>query len=185
MAGISYVSSTETSITVNIVNMDTTYNGAQRTVYYSLDGVLKGSRTLPNLSSSGGQFTFSGLSPGTWYVVSARITIATEAWEVNLVDEFQTDEAAVVLPDKWSWYASNSPQYEATAMQTRNAYYAVTGGGSVADFAYEVWNDLCYKVAEIREYVGSGWDTTYANFSNTLMTWSNRTLTARRFNSLR
>ena len=41
------------------------------------------------------------------------------------------------------------------------------------------------KVKEILDATGSEWDSTYTTYSNTRMTYSDKTLTAVKFNSLR
>jgi hypothetical protein len=83
---------------------------------------------------------------------------------------------------KWSWSMSNG---SATDYQTWRAYQAVVNKTAVKLFAHLVWNDLCDKVKEIVDMTGDGWDSTYATFSNTKMTDSDKTLTATKFNSLR
>jgi|GEM_PF-2440992 hypothetical protein len=96
-------------------------------------------------------------------------------------DEYTTSVNMSSL-EKWSWSSSNG---RATAMQTSNAYSAVTGKGKVSDFSYLVWNDLCAKVKSVREAAGFPWNTTYASYNNTCMSGSDKILTATRFNSLR
>lgn len=91
--------------------------------------------------------------------------------------------------DLWDWAASNG---EASAAQTAAAYAAVTGGGSVSDFSYLVWNDMCAKVKAVLDAAGIAWVTkitatgeTLLSYEATRMTASGRTLTAARFNALR
>lgn len=92
----------------------------------------------------------------------------------------------ITIPDKmllpWDWQSSNGI---ATAQQTRNAYYAVTGNDAVSDFSYLVWNDLVDKTKEVLDAYGYSWSNTFASYSATKMTASDRILTAARFNSLR
>lgn len=91
--------------------------------------------------------------------------------------------------DLWDWAASNG---EASAAQTAAAYAAVTGGGSVSDFSYLVWNDMCAKVKAVLDAAGKSWVTkitatgeTLLSYEATRMSASGRTLTAARFNALR
>lgn len=91
--------------------------------------------------------------------------------------------------DLWDWAASNG---EASAAQTAAAYAAVTGGGSCAGFNYLVWNDMCDKVQEVIDALGSSWVThdnntgeDLPNLASTKMTSSDKTLTAKRYNALR
>lgn len=44
---------------------------------------------------------------------------------------------------------------------------------------------MCDKVKEVLDATGGSWDSTYASLSATKMTSSSKTLTAKRFNSLR
>ena len=83
---------------------------------------------------------------------------------------------------KWDWSAQNVNASAAATKQAKNALYQ---GGTVSNFSYAVWNDLCDKVLEIRQYIGGDWNNYYATLNNTKMTTSSKTLTAIRFNSLR
>lgn len=85
----------------------------------------------------------------------------------------------------WSWTSSNGSASDA---QTVRAYEAITNHGPVSDFSYKVWNDLCNKISSVQSYAGIGkWATDDGNLPlpETLMTASDRTLTADRFNSMR
>lgn len=86
-----------------------------------------------------------------------------------------------VIP-KWDWFESNGI---ASAMTTITAYNASAAGGSCSDFSYTVWNDMCNKVKDILDYTGESWNTNFDTFANTKMSSSDKTLTAKRFNSLR
>ena len=185
MAYINLLSSSETSLRCNVSGLQTDYNGAARSIYWYLDGQYKSRVSLANLVSSGGAYTFSGLSPGARYYVSCTITIDTGAWETNLGDYFTTDSRVIPKPNKWSWSSSNGPEYNASASQTSRAYSAAAGRGYLSDFSYLVWNDLCAKVNEIRSFVGTPWNSEYASYYATQMTSSNRSVTAARMNSLR
>lgn len=85
-------------------------------------------------------------------------------------------------PALWSWTSSNGT---ATAEQTQKAYEAITNQGRVTDFSYLVWNDMLSKVKEILDATGNEWDSTYTTYSNARMTYSDKTLSATKFNSLR
>lgn len=84
--------------------------------------------------------------------------------------------------EKWSWYASNG---SATAAQTRQAYQAITSQGNLSDFSYLVWNDLCEKVKEVRQFCTMSWNNAYATFAETKMSSWDKEMTAARCNSLR
>ena len=85
----------------------------------------------------------------------------------------------------WDWKLSNG---KASAEVTSKAHNAIEKKGSLSDFSYEVWNDMCAKVREIRLAAGVGeWDTgVYGiSYDNTRMSPKDKNLTANRFNSLR
>lgn len=125
--------------------------------------------------------TYGGLSPGQAYYANVKVD---GSWLGRI--GFTTPAAAV---EPWDWAVSNG---EATAAQTAAAYAAVTGGGSCADFHHLVWNDMCDKVQEVIDALGSSWVTHDNNtgedlpdLESTKMTSSDKTLTAKRYNALR
>lgn len=99
-------------------------------------------------------------------------------WEI--VDDPKAPEDPGLEP--WSWNASNGA---ASAAATLKAYNAIKSNASLTDFSYLVWNDMVDKLKEILDYKGYSWATTFASFSDTKMSLSDKTLTAKRFNSLR
>lgn len=127
-------------------------------------------------SVSGSSFskTYKNLSPNTRYAINVRVD---GSWLG--ADEFTTDKPAV---SKWSWSSSNGT---ASAAQTKAAYDALINKGPLSDFSYRVWNDMCGKVIEIENALGQTWSTKYAQYTDTKMTTSDKSLTAKRFNSLR
>lgn len=108
--------------------------------------------------------------------------------ETKLGGYWPTGDSATVTVGpavkSWDWNASNG---EATAAQTKRAYTAVTSHGATTDFSYLVWNDLVNKVKETAEAMGDEWNTQlgYGSYTETLMTPSDKVLTAGRFNALR
>ena len=127
-------------------------------------------------SVSGSSFskTYKNLSPNTRYAINVRVD---GSWLG--ADEFTTDKPAI---SKWSWSSSNGT---ASAAQTKAAYDALINRGPLSDFSYRVWNDMCGKVIEIENALGQTWSTKYAQYADTKMTTSDKSLTAKRFNSLR
>ena len=127
-------------------------------------------------SVSGSSFskTYKNLSPNTRYAINVRVD---GSWLD--ADEFTTDKPAI---SKWSWSSSNGT---ASAAQTKAAYDALINRGPLSDFSYRVWNDMCGKVIEIENALGQTWSTKYAQYADTKMTTSDKSLTAKRFNSLR
>lgn len=89
----------------------------------------------------------------------------------------------------WDWTKSNG---SATAAQTQTAYTALTSNGKLSDFSYLVWNDLINKVKECVDGAGVSWGektgvdgAAGASYSAALMTATDKTLTAARFNAFR
>lgn len=182
MATFKVTGTSETSITVKVSGLSTTYK-YNRDFYWDLDGdnvdsTLTVSNTVTEVS-----YTFKNLSPGTSYTLSVRIHQGGTTAEIASFDvDGETDDESTPTPDSWSWTSSNG---SASAAQTKKAYTAVTSKGKITDFSYLVWNDMCAKVLEMREYYGYSWRTDYLSYSNTRMSSSNKNMTAARFNSLR
>ena len=178
MAYISVVSTTETSIRVQMAGLQTEYPNSDRVCSWYLDGSYKGITTLSGGISSGGAYTFSGLKPGTGYTISVSIT--APGWEstVDLDTYAETDELSV---EPWSWSSSNG---SASAAQTQAAYNAVKNQGKLSQFSYLVWNDMVDKVYEILQANGYSWNSIFASYAATKMSFSDKKLTATRFNSL-
>lgn len=84
--------------------------------------------------------------------------------------------------DKWSWNTSNG---NASASDTRTAYSAVRNNGRLSDFSYLVWNDMVDKVREVLESKNLLWNSRFASYAATKMSYGSKILTADRFNSLR
>lgn len=127
---------------------------------------------------------YSGLSPGTTYIVGMSWSRSTSGEGNYDRSSITTQEAPGVTP--WSWAASNG---SASAAQTAKARTAVAGNGPISDFSYLVWNDMVDKVAEMRSAAGLTpvWNPQFLNQANTKMsnTESGRTMTAARYNSVR
>lgn len=181
MAYIDILSTSETSIRVQMADLDTTWEQGTRTVYWYIDGVMDGTSTLRDGVSSGGAYTFYGLDSGTEYRIQAEIKHAASGLDVWFT-EYATTDSPQVYVEPWDWNSSNG---SASASQTRRAYDALFDNGNVSDFSYLVWNDLCDKVMEALDAIGDTWDSRYASYNSTRMTSSNKTLTATKFNSLR
>lgn len=124
------------------------------------------------------KFTYDVTAGTTYYLWVRYYSTSTSGY----IDLYIDPPEALPTVDAWSWTTSNG---SASATLTRNAYNAVTGKTAVTNFSYLVWNDMVDKVKEICDALGYGWDSSYATYSNTRMTSSNKTLTAVKFNSLR
>lgn len=203
MAGISIYSTTSSSATLYITSLDESWSNGTRTVYWYLGSPNGGIPTedyyyksktssLANGVSSGGKVTFSGLDADTEYGICCMIyhgsTLLAELTGYVTTDYENSGGGGGSGGDtetpveKWSWSTSNG---SATSSQTSAAYRAVVNNTSVSNFSYLVWNDMVDKVMEIIYYLGGRWYNDYLSYGNTLMTSSDKTLTAKRFNSLR
>lgn len=129
-------------------------------------------------SGSGSNFKLTyNVTAGTTYYLWARLYDIEDTGTTTIY----VQPPAIEI-DPWDWSASNG---NATTSQTKAAYTAITSGGNVSNFSYQVWNDLVNKVVEVKTEVGADWNVKYLSQSATLMTSSDKTLTAARFNSLR
>ena len=128
-------------------------------------------------------FTYSNLKPlTTYYINVAFYTSASSSSEYSRCtrQSFTTPKPEI---EYWSWTYSNGT---ATDAQTSTAYAAVIGKGKLSDFSYKVWNDMVEKVSEVLVAKGySNWNDYYTTKANTLMSSTDKDLTALRFNSLR
>lgn len=121
--------------------------------------------------------TLSGLSPETNYACNVKLDDTT--W---IGTQYFTTEESSVSVEEWSWNSSNG---SASATQTKSAYNAITNKGTTDGFSYLVWNDMVDKVYEILDAIGGSWNSKYASYSATKMSSTDKSLTAKRFNSLR
>ena len=172
------------------------HDTATATKNYYLAGTYGGSETEDGLWC-GESWTPSAWQPnvpsgyeldkilyGTTDVTTGAITIPTGDGATFTVNYYYVRGVAA-----WDWQISNG---SATPLQTRAAYTAVTTNGAVSDFSYLVWNDMCDKVQEVLDVLEEAWVTkdnntgeTLLSLDDTKMTSSDKTLTAKRYNSLR
>lgn len=133
----------------------------------------------PTAYSTSTSKTFSGLSPNTTYRVYISWSTSTTGMGFYDWDSFTT---ANVDLEPWSWSENNG---DAGDTLTVGAYVAITDGGSTSNFNYLVWNDLVNKVMDAKDVAGYSWNTKYLTLGDTLMSSSDKTMTAARFNSVR
>lgn len=176
-----------TSFDVWIYGMDASYNSNTRTCVTTLtrNGSTVATRTssISNQVSEDYVTSFSGLSPETTYNIVCVVTYQTP--DGNATASFSaTATTTEQTVEPWDWSTINGPMYLATASQTQKAYAAITRNGPVSDFNYLVWNDLVYKTNEIIGDRGGSWNTTYGTLAETLMTSSDKIMTAERFNAV-
>lgn len=177
MAYISVVSKTDTTLTVQMSGLDTSYEKNDRTVTWSINGTTKATVSIGAKVSSGGRYTFTGLKANTTYAIGGYVV--WDSGSYNFSTSGTTDKPSISL---WSWSKSNG---SATAAQTQTAYSAVTGKGRLDNFSYLVWNDMVDKVLEVLNAKGGSWSSAFASAAATKMTSTDKLVTAVRFNSLR
>lgn len=120
------------------------------------------------------------LAPDTDYLVNVGVSMTGEQpWTWLGAKGFTTNAESEV--DEWDWTISNG---SATAAQTQLAYAAITGNGPLTDFSYLVWNDMVNKTYEVIADRNGEWNTTYGTLAETLMTATDKAMTARRFNAI-
>ena len=120
------------------------------------------------------------LAPETDYLVNVGMSRTGEQpWTWIGAKGFTTNEDSEV--DEWDWTISNG---SATAAQTQLAYAAITGNGPLTNFNYLVWNDMVNKTYEVVADRGGGWNATYGTLAQTLMTATDKAMTAQRFNAI-
>lgn len=179
MAYISVLSTTDSSIRVQMSGLDTSYERSDRVCTWYLNGNRKGTSRLGGKISSGGAFTFSGLKAGISYNISVFITAPGWIQGVELDTTAETDLPSI---EPWSWSKSNG---SASASQTSAAYSAIRNKGGLSSFSYLVWNDMVDKVKEILDAKGMTWNNAFMSYTATRMSGGDKSLTATRFNSLR
>ena len=180
---------TQTSFTFNVYGVA---GAASYWKYFrafvSLNGVQVYSSSWTQYTSNF-SVTASGLNAGTTYTISvytATSSSGANATALSGPSSVTTSKNQIAL---WSWSASNG---SATNYQTQAAYTAISNNGKMTNFSYLVWNDLCAKVNECIAAAGSTWWTNMGpsasatpSYDSTLMSSSDKTLTAARFNALR
>lgn len=137
---------------------------------------------LPIANGSVYAQTYGGLSPNTNYAVNVRSVpsggiLHNAPW---IGTRYFTTEAESNVDD-WDWTISNG---SASAAQTQLAYAAITGRGKCTDFSYLVWNDIVHKTYEVITDRGGAWNTDYGTLAETLMTATDKHMTAQRFNAV-
>ena len=188
MASISYDNITTNSAEITVTGLQVV--NYKRIFYFYLNDDYKGSRSLAAKSEDDVYFTFRNLSAGTSYNIKVSvfkvISGQDDEWLTNIEDSFQTEEIPV-LP--WTWNDCQTIEGdvgEASDLETMSAYSAITKQMETTEFSYKVWNDLCAKTREVRSARGSSsWRSDFLSYSDTLMSSSDKILTAERFNSLR
>lgn len=167
------LSTNETPLKAYVIGLDTNYSFADRVCSWYVNNALMATENIAaNVFSSEAAklWAINGYTPYDIYC-----TIMADGWSTPVP----------VKVVEWTWGMSNGLS---TAYQAEAAYTALTNKGSTSDFSYLVWNDMVNKVYtminSLASYIGLDWTSTYASYNNTLMSASNKTITAVRYNSL-
>lgn len=138
-----------------------------------------------------GTFSVSDIAEGySFYRWVYRIggSDATVRYKYTSEFEYSSGDNLIIRAEScikpWTWSDSYG---NATDLQVTRASRAIRNNGDVSDFSYIVWNDLVTRTLATYDFTGGyGWKSSpYGSYDNTLMTASNRKLTAARFNALR
>lgn len=176
MASFTITNYTDTSVTIKVTGI----TSGQEIRFYVREDPDPGYSAADKTYTASATYmtrTLSGLSPGKDYACNVKLDGTT--WIG--VQYFTTAESSVSV-EEWSWTSSNG---NASASQTKSAYSAAANKGSTGKFSYLVWNDMVDKVYEILDATDGAWNSKYASYSATKMSSSDKSLTAKRFNSLR
>lgn len=106
MAYIDLVSTSESTITVQMAGLDSGYLVSDRTCDWYIDGSYDGSVRLGAGITSGGRYTFRGLDSDTRYSLMAVITAPSVGGEYTFSGNATTDPPLIQI-DPWTWSASN------------------------------------------------------------------------------
>lgn len=176
----SNIGETSAKFSASFTGGDKSYTG-YRYVRLYVEGV--GIYEIKSSSAGGAGSRFSktvrGLEAGTEYYWAARLGYdggGSIVWLDVTDDGYFTTEEERILIELWDWDANGA---------RRRAYTAITSNGNLSDFSYTVWNDLVDKVKEILDALSESWNSSYASYSSTRMSSSDKNITAVRFNSLR
>lgn len=169
------VSCTDTTVTMRVSGIK---SGQKVRFYVRIDpGSTVYADSTYTATSTSMTKTFSGLKSGTDYACNVNLDGSTWIGTKYFTTDFP---AAKIEP--WSWTSSNG---NATSSQTSSAYNSVRNNGSLGDFSYLVWNDMVDKVKEVLDAKGLSWNSNFASYASTKMSYNDKVLTAERFNSLR
>ena len=184
MARIIVKEITQTSITVYLGELQADYSKDDRYIRWYLmpEATPFATTYLDAYASESDSVTITGLIANTTYEIMAVSYWTAGNGQSGTTNYTLTVKTGTSQLSLWSWTSSNG---SATAEQTKKAYTAITNNGYVRDFHYSVWNDLVNKLNEyITKYQKSTWNGRKLSLSATKMTNSDKTLTAKRFNSL-
>lgn len=169
-----------TSVSNNSVTAKVTDSGGYSYFSWSIK-TSDGSTYIfePTTYSASKTKTFSGLDASTTYRIYLSWSTSTTGVGNYDWNYFTTTNLSL---EPWSWTSNNG---DAGDTLTVGAYVAITDGGATSNFNYLVWNDLVNKVMDAKTAAEYSWNAKYLSFSNTLMSDSDKTMTAARFNSVR
>lgn len=171
-----YGSLTVTNITSNSITVQLSrISGATS---YLIAYRPSSSSSQQEVRSTSTTYTITGLQPKTLYYLNYRGENSDGTGPYMPSSVTATTLGSVAA---WDWNASNG---SATAQATRAAYQAITNKGKLSDFSYLVWNDMVSKTKQILDSRSVAWNSDYGTTSESMMTTSDKKITARRFNAV-
>lgn len=155
MAYVAIRSISETTISVYLADLDTTYPTSDRTCEWRLNGISYGSVPLYAYASSGGSYTFSGLNPETQYAITAYVYTTT--WTASFTGSATTNAVQHTRPSITSF----------TVTQTAEGSRYATCACRVTSLE----SGATYKI-EVQSSNGTWWEkasgSAYSSFSTTI-----------------
>lgn len=116
MAYVEIINSTTNSIIARLADMDTSYSADNRVCVWYLDGVQKATQNFSGGISEGANVTFSGLSSGTEYEITA--TVSANSWSRNFTTTATTEH---ITPSITSFSVAQTTEGEKKATFTWTA----------------------------------------------------------------
>lgn len=154
MAYVEVTGTTQTSISVRLSGMDTTYPTNDRTCDWYIGGKYDGSTKLYAYASSGGTYTFRGLTAGTRYTIMAYVY--TSSWTTTFTGNATTDAPQHYAPNITSFSVEQNYEGSHTAICTCRVSNLESGA--------------TYKI-EVRSSSGVWWEKTSGNASTFFTEW--------------
>ena len=167
MAYVEILSTTTSSIRVQLSDCDTTYGATDRVLRWYLNGSLKTTMSLGAYVSSGAAYTFSGLSSGTRYDIKAAVT--NTIWDAEFLETAWTDSIPVVpRPSNWNWSTAEV-----------NAF---NNNGLTTALSRVRWNAFLDKINEFVSYVNTRDSRSFSNLPSSCYMGADKKLYASSFN---
>lgn len=181
MAYVAVSGTTETTIAVYLAGMDTTYATSDRICEWRLNGITYGSVWLSAYASAGGYYTFTGLTPGARYTITAYVY--TTLWATTFTGTATTNSVQHTSPYITSFTVSQTAEgshyatcscrvsslesgatYKIEVMSSSGVWWEKASGSALASFSTTIELDE-YKTYSVRITV-----TNYTGYYDTYTT---------------